>query len=82
MIELQTAKKNEKLNRCSLNNTGIVHMCFKVDNLNQELDRLSKAGFKNFMVKSGAILYKVENGYLFKIKAPEGTIIEFRDSEI
>ncbi len=82
MIELQTAKKSEKLNRCSLNNTGMVHMCFKVDDVNQELDKLSKSGFKNFMVKNGAILYKVENGYLFKIKAPEGTIIEFRDAEI
>lgn len=82
MIELQTAKQGEKLNRCSLNDTGIAHMCFKVDSVNRELDKLSKAGFKSFLVKNGAILYKVENGYLFKIKAPEGTVIEFRDTEI
>ncbi|MTL84010.1 VOC family protein, partial [Turicibacter sanguinis] len=27
----------------------------------------------------GEIVYKVEDGYLFKIKAPEGTEIEIRD---
>ncbi len=70
------------MTRFDRNATGMVHMCFLVDNVNQELDRLSKAGFQNFMVKNGAILYKVEKGYLFKIKAPEGTIIEFRDTEI
>lgn len=81
-IELQTGKHGEKLNPNSLKDTGIVHMCFKVDDIHQELDRLSKIGVKNFFVKNGAILYKVENGYLFKIKTPEGTVIEFRDTEI
>ena len=82
LIELQTAKKNEKLDFCSMNNTGIVHMCFKVDNVNRELDRLIKAGAKYIMKKDGEMIYKVGNGFLFKIKAPEGTIIEFRDTEI
>lgn len=82
LIELQTAKHEETLNRCSLKDTGVVHLCFKVDNVNRELDELSKAGFKDFMVKNGATLYKVENGYLFKIRAPEGTVIEFRDTDI
>lgn len=82
MIELQTAKRGDKLSRCNSLSTGIVHMCFKVDNVNKELDRLIKSGFTDFKLKNGAILYNVENGYLFKIKAPEGTIIEFRDTEI
>ncbi len=82
MIELQTAKQGEPLIRFDRNAAGIAHMCFLVDDVNQEMDRLSKLGFRNFMVKNGAILYKVEKGYLFKIKAPEGTILEFRDTEI
>lgn len=82
LIELQTAKQGETLNRCSSQDTGIVHMCFMTDNVEHEMDKIAKTGFKEFLMKNGAILYKVENGTLFKIKAPEGTIIEFRDTEI
>ncbi|WP_017414844.1 VOC family protein [Clostridium tunisiense] len=79
MIELQTGKKEEKLNSWSSSNEGIVHMCFLVDNVQEEFDRIRKLGCNSFKVKNGEIVYKVEDGYLFKIKAPEGTEIEIRD---
>ena len=82
MIELQTAKKGDKLNNWSSLNEGIVHMCFLVDDVKAELDRIKSLGYTNFKLKEGEELYKVENGYLFKIKAPEGTEIEFRDTQI
>jgi glyoxylase I family protein len=82
MIELQTAKKGDKLNNCSSLNEGIVHMCFLVDDVKSELDRIKSLGYTNFKLKNGEELYKVVDGYLFKIKAPEGTEIEFRDTLI
>jgi len=82
MIELQTGKNGDKLNYWSSLNEGIVHMCFLVDNVSQELDRIKKLGYTNFKIKNGEEIYKVEDGYLFKIKAPEGTEIEIRDTLI
>lgn len=82
MIELQTAKSGEKLNSWSSSNEGIVHMCFLVDNVQEEFIRIKKLGYNNFKIKNGEIIYKVEDGYLFKIKAPEGTEIEIRDLPI
>jgi glyoxylase I family protein len=80
MIELQTAKEGDKLNTWSSLNEGIVHMCFLVDDVKTELDRIKSLGYTNFKLKDGEVLYKVVDGYLFKIKAPEGTEIEFRDT--
>lgn len=82
MIELQTGKKGDELKNWSSLNEGIVHMCFLVDNVQQEFDRIKKLGYTNFKIKNGEIVYKVEGGYLFKIKAPEGTEIEIRDLPI
>lgn len=82
MIELQTAKKGDKLKNWSSLNEGVVHMCFLVDNVQEEFDRIKKLGYENFKIKNGEIVYKVEDGYLFKIKAPEGTEIEIRDLPI
>jgi glyoxylase I family protein len=82
MIELQTSKNGDKLNNWSSLNEGIVHMCFLVDNVNQEFNRIKKLGYTNFKIKNGEEIYKVEDGYLFKIKAPEGTEIEIRDTLI
>ena len=42
----------------------------------------TKCGYSNFKIKNGEEIYKVEDGFLFKVKAPEGTEIEFRDSLI
>lgn len=54
-------------------------MCFFVDNVQEEFERINKLGYNNFKIKNGEIVYKVEDGYLFKIKAPEGTEVEIRD---
>ena len=79
MIELQTAKQGEMLNPWSSLNEGIVHLCFLVDNVFEEIERIQQLGYEHFKIKNGEIVYKVEDGYLFKIKAPEGTEIEIRD---
>ena len=82
MIELQTAKKGEKLNSWSSLNEGIVHMCFLVDDVQEEFHRITQLGYTSFKIKNGEKIYKVEDSYLFKIKAPEGTEIEFRDMDL
>lgn len=81
MIELQTPKEGDKLNKYTSLNEGIVHMCFLVDNVEEEYKRIKNLGYTNFKNKEGKEIYKVENGYLFKVRAPEGTEIEIRDSE-
>jgi len=81
MIELQTGKNGEKFNEYNRLCEGIVHFCIYADSIQDEYKRLKKLGFSNFLSKNGEDIYKVENGYLFKITAPEGTIVEIRDTE-
>ncbi len=57
-------------------------MCFLVDSVQEEFNRIRELGYNKFKIKNGEPIYKVENGYLFKIKAPEGTEIEIRDGDI
>lgn len=47
-----------------LKNEGIVHMCFFVDNVQEEFERINKLGYNSFKIKNGEIVYKVEDGYL------------------
>lgn len=82
MIELQTSKEGDILKEWNSLNEGIVHMCFIVDDVKEEFNRIKALGYKNFKVKNGEEIYKVEDGDLFKIKAPEGTEIEIRDTII
>ncbi|MCM1992147.1 VOC family protein [Oceanirhabdus seepicola] len=82
MIELQTPKNGDKLNEWSNKNAGIVHMCFMVKDVEAEFKRIKSLGYNDFKIKNSEELYKVEGSYLFKVKAPEGTEIEFRDIEI
>ena len=82
MIELQTAKKGDILNNWSNKNEGIVHLCFLVDNVENEYDRITSLGYNNFKLKNNKVIYEVEGEKLLKIKAPEGTEIEMRDTEI
>lgn len=82
MIELQTPKNNIPLNNYSTLNEGIVHMCFFVNDIYSEYEKIKKCGYSEFKVKNGEEIYKVEDGFLFKVRAPEGTEIEFRDSLI
>lgn len=79
MIELQTEKKDEVFTPWTKHGEGIVHMAFAVDGVVDKFNELKEKGCKNFKLKNGEELYVVEGTYLFKIKAPEGTEIEFRD---
>lgn len=82
MIELQTPKSGDKFNKWSNLNAGPVHMGFLVDNVEKEYERIVALGYDDFKVKNGKIVYEVEGESLFKIKAPEGTEIEIRDTDI
>lgn len=82
MIELQTPKSGDKFNKWSSLNEGPVHMAFLVDNVEEEYKRIIDLGYNNFKLKNGEVVYKVEGESLFKIKAPEGTEIEIRDTDI
>lgn len=82
MIELQTPKKNDNFNKWSNLNSGPVHMGFIVDNVEEEYERIKNLGYTNFKIKNNKIVYEVEGESLFKIKAPEGTEIEIRDTDI
>lgn len=79
MIELQTPKRGERLNQWSSLNEGIIHMCFLVENVQKEYERIKSLGYTSFKNKDEEEIYKVEDGFLFKVKAPEGTEIEIRD---
>ena len=82
LIELQTPKKEDSFNKWSNLNAGPVHMGFLVDNVQAEYERIRDLGYENFKVKNGKVVYEVEGESLFKIKAPEGTEIEIRDTDI
>ena len=82
MIELQTAKCDDTLNKWSSLNSGPVHLGFLVDDVEEEYNRIKSLGYENFKLKNGQIVYEVEGEKLFKIKAPEGTEIEIRDTDI
>lgn len=82
MLELQTPKKGDILNNWSNKNEGIVHLCFLVDNVQDEYTRITSLGYNNFKLKNNKVIYEVEGEKLLKIKAPEGTEIEMRDTEI
>lgn len=82
MIELQTKKEGDTLGSWSSKVEGIVHICFEVNDVKTEYNRIKELGYNNFKIKNGEEIYKVEDGYLFKVKAPEGTEIEIRDTQI
>lgn len=82
LIELQTAKKGDKLIAWSKLSEGPVHLCFFVDDINEELSRIKTLGYTDFKLKNGSEIYEIEGGRLFKIKAPEGTEIEIRDCKL
>lgn len=79
MIELQTKRANEKLIAFNNRNKGIVHLSMLVDDIEAEYLRIKSLGCNSFKTKTGQDIYEVENSKLFKLVAPEGTIIEIRD---
>ncbi|MGL4335561.1 MAG: VOC family protein [Turicibacter sp.] len=82
MIELQTPKAGDQFNKWSSKNCGPVHLAFMVDNVQEEYERIKNLGYQDFKLKNGQIVYEVMGESLFKIKAPEGTEIEMRDTQI
>ena len=82
MIELQTKKAGDNLKAWSSKAEGIVHICFMAKDVKDEYERIKSLGYNKFKIKNGQEIYKVEDGYLFKVKAPEGTEVEVRDSLI
>lgn len=81
MIEMQTPKIGERLDAFNSCNEGIVHFCIYIYDIQNEYHRLKQLGCSSFLSKNGEDIYTVEGGHLFKITAPEGTIIEIRDNE-
>lgn len=77
-IELQTGKG--ELIRFDSNTESLAHFCLYTDDLSLVLKSILDKGYNNFKRKNNDIIYKVLNGSLFKIVAPEGTIIEIRDN--
>lgn len=62
--------------------SGISHICFMVEDINKIYDKIINIGFVGFLKKDNKDIYEVCGTRIFKISAPEGTIIEFRDKEI
>ena len=48
MIELQTPKKDDNLNKWSNLNAGPVHLGFLVDNVKEEYERIKSLGYTDF----------------------------------
>lgn len=83
LIELQTGKFGRQMNKWDSNNQGPVHLGFLVDNVTEEFKALKASGFGRFKKdSSGNELYEVNGSSLFKMRAPEGTEIEIRDSAV
>jgi len=81
MIELQTHKVDEVLLDYDKRSKGIAHLAFMVDDIEYEYERIKTLGYEAFVRKKNQDIYEVEGGKLFKILAPEGTIIEVRDQK-
>jgi glyoxylase I family protein len=81
-IELQTNKKNQTLAMPRKDETGVSHICFIVKNIDETLNKLKNNKNIIFVTKENKIIYEVLGTRLFKVYAPKGTLIEFRDREI
>ena len=79
MIELQTGK--EPLGKYNKDVEGIVHFAFYEENIEKFVANINDTKNIEFKKKEENIIYQVENSKLVKLIAPEGTIVEIRDSE-
>lgn len=79
MIELQTGK--DALEKYNKEAEGIAHFALYGDNIQKFVSKIKNLDIVKFKKKDGDIIYNVENSKLVKIIAPEGTIVEIRDSE-
>lgn len=81
-IELQTPKKEEMFAERGMVKPGVVHFAVLVEDAQQAYQEITAKGYGNFARKNGEAIYEVMGEKLFKVIAPEGTIIEFRDTDI
>ncbi|MFD1671666.1 VOC family protein [Agrilactobacillus yilanensis] len=79
-IELQTGKTPLTAGT-DLNHTGLVHFGLMVSDLPSYVAQLALPD-KCFRLKNKQVIYEVFGSRLCKVVAPEGTIIELRDSPI
>lgn len=79
MIELQTAKAGKKFEPYHKEREGIPHFCLYSEAFDEDYRKIKGLAGLVFRQKNGADIYEVEKGRLFKVIAPEGTIIEIRD---
>ena len=79
MIELQTGK--EYLGKYNKDSEGIVHFALYEKNIEEFVSKIKDMENIKFKKKQNDIVYQVENSKLVKLIAPEGTIVEIRDSE-
>lgn len=77
IIELQTPKKDYSTTNYQLGNVGLMHICFIITNLENEINKIKELGLTIF--KDRKDKYEVNGKYICKIVAPEGTIIELRE---
>ena len=80
MIELQTPKGKALFSPMDKEAEGIAHICFLVEDVEKEAQRIISAGYDHFRRKDGKAVYAVLGSKLCKVIAPEGTIIELRDT--
>ncbi|WP_086349603.1 VOC family protein [Candidatus Enterococcus clewellii] len=78
-IELQTGKGTLKQHD-NKEYTGIAHFCLWMPDLKQFIQD-SQFSEDVFIRKDGVIIYQVLGGSLCKARAPEGTIVEFREKQ-
>ncbi len=81
MIELQTAKVGQPFSAYNKNSQGVPHFCLYSDAFDEDYIKIKSKDQGFFRQKNHKDIYQVEGGRLFKVVAPEGTIIEIRDSE-
>lgn len=79
-IELQTAKYNVTFNDFNNETESLSHFCLYSDDFDSDFNKIEQHKLSIFKKKNGYKIYNIENKRLFKIIAPEGTVIEVRDS--
>jgi glyoxylase I family protein len=78
IIELQTPKRGSS-ETTRIGNIGLMHVCFEVSAIDECIEEIESKGYTGFL--DGKRKYKVKDGFLSKVKAPEGTIIELREKK-
>lgn len=79
-IELLSEKCNKKYGAYSNALEGISHLSFEVADIDTAFSQALEFG-AHFKPKHGKDIYRIKGGQQFKLIAPEGTEIEFRNTD-